>query len=80
MTPGDKRRAGVNWTVGDGKSNAVSGSDAALAVLMDIRDELKKLNLLLNCPNFTAIPFKLDAIVKHTRRIPIRKRKPRAKV
>ena len=75
MTPGDKRRAGINWTIGDGKSNLVSSSDAALAVLMDIRDELKVLNRLLHCTNFQAIPFKLDAIRKGTNRIPPRKRK-----
>ena len=29
---------------------------ARLAVLMDIRDELQKLNRLLGCPNFVAVP------------------------
>lgn len=39
---------------------------AQVAVLMDIRDELKRLNHLLNCPNFTSIPHKLESIRKNT--------------
>jgi len=31
-------------------------------VLMDIRDELRKLNKLLHCPNAVAIPRKLDKL------------------
>lgn len=44
-----------------------------LQVLMDIRDELVRLNSLLHCPNFQRIPFKLDRISKNTA-------KPRPKV
>lgn len=44
----------------------VTNADARLAVLMDIRDELQTLNGLLTCPNFIAIPHKLDAIRKNT--------------
>lgn len=47
---------------------------AQLAVLMDIRDELKRLNNVLQCPNFIAVPAKLDQIAKNTRK----RRKPRA--
>lgn len=39
---------------------------AQLAVLMDIRDELQTLNRLLACPNFLAIPRRLEAIRKNT--------------
>lgn len=39
---------------------------AQLGLLMDIRDELQRLNSLLHCPNFTSIPAKLDRIVKNT--------------
>jgi len=35
---------------------------AQLAVLMDIRDELKALNKLLGCQNFLAIPHTLRSI------------------
>lgn len=43
----DKRRKNANWTIGDGMSRAVPPLDAALAVLMDIRDELQEQNVLL---------------------------------
>lgn len=43
------------------------GYDAAiLAVLMDLRDEMKRLNQLLHCSNFVAIPRKLDCIEQNT--------------
>lgn len=39
---------------------------AQIAVLMDIRSELMKLNQLLHGQNFTSIPSKLDKIAKNT--------------
>lgn len=45
-----------------------------LQVLMDIRGELKRLNGLLNCHNFTSIPHTLSAIKRNTT-----KRRRRAK-
>lgn len=45
-----------------------------LAVLCVIRDELKTLNRLLHCQNFTDIPQKLDRIDKNTKKA---KRKPK---
>jgi hypothetical protein len=36
------------------------------ALLMDIRDEFKKLNALLHCSNFLRIPQKLDEIRRNT--------------
>lgn len=39
-----------------------------IAILADIRRELRKLNGLLHCPNFQAIPRKLDAIRLNTRK------------
>lgn len=38
------------------------------AILMDIRDELKRLNSTIHCHNFLAIPHKLDRIVFNTRK------------
>lgn len=49
---------------------------AQIAVLMDIRDELKKLNDLLGCRNFINIPLSLNQIEENTRR---RKRKEKVK-
>ena len=45
-----------------------------LAMLLAIRDELRRLNAVLQCPNFIAVPSKLDKIERNTRK----RRKPRA--
>ena len=37
-----------------------------VALLMDIRDELQRLNALLHCENFTQIPKTLNRIVVNT--------------
>lgn len=37
-----------------------------LAVMLDIRDELRKLNALLSCGNFTGIPRTLKQIATNT--------------
>lgn len=55
--------------------------DAAhAAILMDIRDELQKLNGLFRCMNFLNIPFKLDKIVKNTSKPKRKKKKKKAAV
>lgn len=56
----DRRKKDVAWWVAD-DNGQTSLMQAQLAVLMDVRDELKKLNGLLHCPNFQNIPRKLDA-------------------
>lgn len=58
------RHKDATWNL----KNTPGMDGAQLAALMDIRDELKKLNSLLHCPNFQAIPFKLDAIRKEVAR------------
>lgn len=60
------RHKDANWTLPEDTS--VSYDEAQLAVLMDIRDELKRLNTVLQCPNFIAVPAKLDAIDRNTSR------------
>lgn len=75
----DTRKKDANWSLNvrpDG--NVASMADAQLAVLMDIRDELKKLNQLLYCTNFMDIPLKLDAIRKNTTK-PRKAKKPVAR-
>lgn len=54
------RHKDAQWSLPEGKVE--TWEQASVAVLMDIRDELKTLNALLRCPNFIAIPQKLDAI------------------
>jgi hypothetical protein len=62
----DTRRKDVNWRLNELPSGNAPTDDAQLAVLMDIRDELKRLNSVLHCTNFLAIPSKLDAIRRNT--------------
>jgi hypothetical protein len=62
----DRRRANIEWSVADEAGNMPTWERVGIAVMMDIRDELKTLNRLLACPNFTAIPRKLDAIRRNT--------------
>lgn len=62
----DMRKKDVAWNVVDGTGRVVSWEAVNAAVLMDVRDELKRLNALLYCVNFTRIPHKLDAIVRNT--------------
>jgi hypothetical protein len=61
----------VEWNLAAENGNCASWDHVPIAVLMDIRDELKSLNRLLNCPNFTGIPTTLRSI---RRAIPARKK------
>lgn len=47
---------------------------AFIGLLMDLRDELQRLNNLLHCPNFQAVPRKLDQIRANTTKPRKRKR------
>ena len=70
----DRRKKDTNWALKIDGNGYTTTPDAQLAVLMDIRDELKQLNRLLHCPNFTRMPYALDRIrlntKKRKRRIP----------
>ena len=46
-----------------------------VAVLMDIRDELQRLNGVIGCANFIRIPRVLDQIVANTKKPGRRKKK-----
>lgn len=69
----DLRHKNADWILppSDAKGN-VTDSTVTNAVLMDIRDELRRLNALLHCPNFVSIPKKLDAI---QRKLPPRRKR-----
>ena len=63
----------IDWTLPsyNTKTKTISNDDAKLAVLMDIRHQLVKLNSLLHCQNFQDIP-------KHLKKMAVRKkRKPK---
>lgn len=70
-----------DWTIRKGENGLHSMEGAQLAVLQDLRDELKKLNTLLACPNFIGIPKTLRDIKRCVARIPTiaRPRKPKVK-
>ena len=57
----------VEWQFTPDASGHHANEIAILACLMDIRDELKRLNSLLYCPNFTSIPHKLQRIALNTK-------------
>lgn len=52
----------VDWNLPD----LESWDRTHAALLMDLRDELKKLNALLHCSHFVDIPHKLDRIERNT--------------
>lgn len=64
----DRRKKDANWYCAseDGYALETTRSGAHLAVLMDIRDELKKLNQVFECRNFLRIPRVLDRISANT--------------
>lgn len=68
----DVRRANVDWIIRTDPDGTVHDYDAHLAVLMDIRDHLRTLNGLLQCPNFLGFPNDLRrirlAVEKQSRR------------
>lgn len=76
----DRRWKDYNWYVAtaDGKKYEVISQAQMLAVMMDIRDELKRLNNVLQCPNFIAVPSKLDAIKTELRQVRLNTRKKKA--
>lgn len=64
------RMKNADWKVAhEGKSLGVD--HAQIAVLMDIRDELQRLNSLLHCHNFTSLPATVRTI---SRKMPVRRR------
>lgn len=77
----DRRQKDKNWIVTEEDGTVRTWEQVQVALLMDIRDELKRLNNVLQCPNFIAVPSKLDLIrqeLKEVRRN-TRKRKRVAK-
>jgi hypothetical protein len=63
-----KQWPNAEWNLADETGNITTWEKVGIAVLMDIRRELQKLNRLFQCPNFQAIPKKLDRIGRNTAR------------
>lgn len=74
----DPRQANRTWTLVNAQDHwgisPVEYHGMSLALLMDLRDELQKLNRLLHCPNFQQIPARLAAIERHTKARKYKKR------
>lgn len=71
-----RKRAGrfknLNWNLPSTEEGKLPKWDyVPIALLMDIRDELQRLNKLLGCANCVAIPRKLDQIEVNTRKEPV---------
>jgi hypothetical protein len=58
----------IEWNLADDQGRVGTWERVQVAVLMDLRDELKRLNNLLACPNFVAIPRILRGIRRNTAR------------
>lgn len=56
----------IDWSIWMQDNGACAQDQVVLVLLMDIRHELQRLNNVLQCPNFIAVPSKLDAIVRNT--------------
>lgn len=70
----------ADWGVrtAEGKPHCADNvHEATLAVLMDLRDELKRINVRLDCHETLAIPRLLRTIASNTKRKK-RSRKPKA--
>ena len=62
----DTRWKDVQWIVCNDEGHVTQWDQVQVAVLMDLRDELKRLNALLHCDNFIDIPATLTRIARHT--------------
>jgi len=72
-----RRFKDYDWatTTADGRHYAETNIAQLLSVLMDIRDELKRMNAIIQCPNFVAIPGKLDTMKAELKEIRCNTRK-----
>ena len=62
----DTRGKNQHWQPLDEDGKAPTWERIGIAVLMDIRDELQRLNAAIYCPNFIGIPRTLRAIERNT--------------
>lgn len=64
-----------NWMLNQSetdRNSLATINDAMLAVLMDLRDELKALRRIFECVKFQAVPHRLERIAKAVERKPSR--------
>lgn len=71
------RHKNVDWNVGDLKNNVATWDQVNASILLDIRDELKRMNAILHCHNTLMIPHTLKRIDKRlATKMPLRGAKP----
>jgi hypothetical protein len=75
--PTDRFARNVDWYVRTEQGSLMSVEHAQLAVLMDIRRELRRLNAVFSCPDVRGIPRTLQQISQNTTP---KKRKPSRKI
>ena len=63
------RHKNLSWTLPEGTPYH-SWESIHAALLMDIRDELQRLNAAIWCENFQQVPVKLDRIARNTTKRP----------
>ncbi len=73
----DQTRPDGNWDVAEPDGRVPTWERVGVAVLMDIRRELRRLNDAIYCPNFVAIPRTLAAIRRNTAKPAPRKKAKR---
>lgn len=71
----ERRYANRDWDVADSQGDVYTSmrNGKLLAVAMDIRYELQRLNSLLYCENFTRIPTTLKMISRNTAKPKVKK-------
>lgn len=61
-----RRHKDIEWKIHNEDGTIPTWERVQVAVLMDIRDELKRLNSAIYCTNFQKIPAVLTAIRRNT--------------
>lgn len=58
----------TDWQIYQTDEGKYNNEQVSHALLMDIRGQLQRLNMLLHCQNFQDIPAKLERIARQTKR------------
>ena len=70
----------IDWHIHVNDDGTWNDADVQMALLNDIREELKRLNELLHCSNFVEIPSILRTIKRNTTKRKKPKGKPQLRV
>ena len=66
----DRTKPNLEWPVADENGDMPTWERIGIAVLMDIRRELRRLNAAIYCRNFIAVPRHLARIARNTEKAP----------